>query len=115
VKFDIRTLPKLAVAAYGDRVFHGYLVSYLKSLEILRLLDYIHQNKDLLGFWGEEEWAVLRNLGNLAKKSGIKDIETELMDNIRKYRPDIMDVIGMEPGGKEWLASQVRKLKAMLE
>jgi len=111
VKFDIRTLPKLAVAGWGDKVFRGALVGYLKGLKIQRCLEYIHNNQDLLGFLRDEEWATLRKV---AKASGIHDIENEFMTLLQKYRPDLMDIIINEPGGKEWLAGQVAKLKARL-
>lgn len=110
-KFDIRTLPKIVVGGWGDKVFRGALVSYLKGLKIQRCLEYIHNNQDLLHFIGEDEWATLRKV---AKASGIHDIETEFMTLLQKYRPDIMDIIINEPGGKEWLAGQIAKLKARL-
>jgi hypothetical protein len=111
MKFDIRTLPKIAVGGWGDKVFLGALASYLKSLKIQRCLEYIHNNQDLLYFMTEEEWATLRKV---AKASGIHDIEGEFMTQLQKLRPDIMDIIINEPGGKEWLADQIAKLKARL-
>lgn len=111
MKLDIRTLPKIVVGGWGDKVFRGALVSYLKSLKIQRCLEYIHNNQDLLAFMTEEEWNTLRKV---AKASGIHDIEAEFMAQLQKYRPDIMDVVINEPGGKEWLAGQIAKLKARL-
>lgn len=113
MKFDdfSKMAKSVVVGAGGGRIFRGAVVRYLKGLDIQRCLDYIHENRDLLDFWGGKEWGILKKF---VKDAKIEDPEKEFVALLSKYRPDIMDVVINEPGGKEWLAGQIAKLKARL-
>lgn len=107
----LETLAKIAVAGFGDRALIGVLLGYLKGGSCKRCREYINENKDLLHWASDKEWKMFRRMVKEAKF----DITTkEVITELQRNRPDLVDVIKNHPQGMAWLEKQVTELKHKL-
>jgi len=106
-----RLASSVLVGGAGGPIFRGAMKGFLNRLDIERLLFYIQQDRDLLDFWGDDEWAKVKSY---IKRARVEKPEEEFVNLLSETRPDLMDVILNEPGGVDWMKRQIENIKVRL-
>jgi len=108
----LQAIGKIIAMGYGNRVLAGLLVGFLNGITPGRAYEYIRDDLNL-GYWvPEKDWERFRRM---AGATNIGDITSEdIINQLRKSRPDILGVIINHPQGRRWLDKQVVELKKKL-
>ncbi|MBU0778168.1 hypothetical protein KKF82_07910 [Patescibacteria group bacterium] len=109
----LEAIGKIMAAGFGDKVLSGLIVGILRNVTPDRCCEYI--DKDIeLGHWASDnQWERFRRM---AKGANVKDITSEdIINDLRKHKPDILGVIINHPRGREWLDTQLDAVKKKLE
>lgn len=102
----------ILAAGFGDGIVVGFLMGLLDDTTPDDCYDFISQDKPLFPEVSDEDW---QKYGKLAKKVNLDHVDTaRIIDEFRKYRPDLLSVICNTPNGYNWLDEQVLVLKARL-
>lgn len=102
---NIETIGKIAASGFGDRVFIGFLLSYLGIETDYQCYESIRNNRQPLDKVTETEWEMWRKL---AKKVKPEDITTKkLFTEMQNRRPELLQVVINHPNGRKWLDSQM--------
>ncbi|MBA7499313.1 hypothetical protein ES705_29790 [subsurface metagenome] len=103
---------QIMAIGFGDKVLSGIIVGILDNVTPDRCCEYIDNNTEL-GHWAsDKQWDRFRQM---AKSANVKDVaKGDIINDLRKHRPDILGVIINHPKGHEWLQAQLDMMKKKL-
>lgn len=110
--FKIEALGKIAASGWGDKVLVGALRYWFDRFTPEKLYLYIRDDKAIYGWISEKQWQGFRRMASGAK---VLEIDNEqLIEELRKYRPDLLGVIINHPNGQQWFDNQIAEVRKKL-
>ncbi len=108
----IETVGKVFLSGFGDRALVGFLMGLLDSVSPARCYEYIRNDMQVLHWAKEADLAKYRKWANRARN---QDISRERINAaLKKYHPELWQVIHDAPGGPAWFDNQIREMKEKL-
>ena len=109
---DAALAGRILRGGWGPKIAIGILLEYLESVTPQQVYEYISLPKDLFLDYSEEEWAHYKKL---AEKVSLSSIDTDrVLQELKKRRLDLLQIITNTPGGFEWLDNQIRRIREKL-
>lgn len=106
------SIGKILAVGFGDKVLIGILLGILQDVTPYRCYEYIKNNMELFHWASESD---LNQYRAIARHTKVGDITTErVIEELRKYRADLLGVILNTPGGKDWIDGQILNLRSKL-
>lgn len=97
---------------FGNRTLLGALTTLFDDVTPYQCYEYIRDNKGLFDFVSDDAWQEYREL---ASSANLEIIEEEKLNAVlRKFRPDLLQIIINDPKGQEWIQQQIADLNRKL-
>ena len=88
------------------------LTGFLDSVTPARVYEYIRDDLKLCHWASESDWQHFRRM---AQQANIGDLTSEqVIRELSKANPDVLDVILNHPQGRNWLDTQIADMKSKL-
>jgi len=112
----IETVGKAFLSGFGDKAMVGFLMGVLDRVSPGRCYEYIRDDMELLHWATEAQWARYRAWARKARlKNSMQEVDRERINaELRKFHPELWQVIHDTPGGPAWFDRQIEQMRQKL-